>query len=442
MEWHDILMTPKYAKWITETETNIFNVLEGGVRSGKTTIMILAFCRSLERVAYNGVHIAFAESIALSRMILLEGGNGLGIKNYFGENAREGMYKGKDALFIKIRNYEQIVIFVGSKKSDSYKSIRGLTITSVIGTEISLAHRSFMEETVARTLSTPIAYRRLFYDTNPTMDSHFIYVDFIDRWVKESLDGRMLGGVNYDTASLYENPSLTIEQANMIASQYDINSPFYKALILGMRINAVDSIYKLYEYSLFKEHPPILEYVITVDIGISASATTFISLVKCVDGKYYISSSYYHRNGPQTNVGAKEYEEYADDLIEYYQNRKKILNNYARYVFIDKDISMLRILTRKFKDNKIPSSKLNYVIKEKIEERITSVRNLLYTGQLMIQEDLDDVIRAFNNAVYDQDAKDKGKLVRLDDTKLKFNPVDILDSIEYAVSYFLKYNNK
>ena len=69
--------------------------------AAKTTIMILAFCRALERLTFDSVNIAFAESIALARAILGEGGNGLGIKNYFGEAAREGQYKGKRRIIHK-----------------------------------------------------------------------------------------------------------------------------------------------------------------------------------------------------------------------------------------------------------------------------------------------------------------------------------------------------
>ena len=45
-----------------------------------------------------GLHLAFAESIAMARIVLMEGGSNLGIKSYFGENAREGQYKGKRSI--------------------------------------------------------------------------------------------------------------------------------------------------------------------------------------------------------------------------------------------------------------------------------------------------------------------------------------------------------
>jgi PBSX family phage terminase large subunit len=439
MLWSDIQMNEKYRKWILATEDNVFNVLEGGVRSGKTTCLILSFCRGLERMNTDGLHIAFAESIALARMILMEGGSELGIKEYFGELAREGQYKGKEALHIKIRNTTQVVIFVGDKKSDSYKSIRGLSIVSAIGTEINLAHRTFMEEIVARTLATPIKYRRLYFDLNPTLETHYIYSEFIDRWVNEYKKGTLIGGVNYDTCSLYENPSLTMEQIKQIESQYDPTSNFYKGLILGLRVNTADLVYKLYDYNIAATTDMIRpnQYIITVDVGVSSSATTFLVMGKDSNGKLNIYDFHYHRNGPgSVSKDVKEYDDYGDDLIEFYRKQTKRFGGPPRYVMIDKDITMLRVLNRKFPEAKIPKTKIAYAIKDKIADRITTTRNKLYTGEMIIDSKLKLLTKAIQNATYDQAELDRGKLIRYDDTTLSFNPIDCLDPLEYAVSYF------
>lgn len=432
-------MNNKYADWILATENNVFNILEGGVRSGKTTNLILAFCRGLERMNEDGLHVAFAESIALARMILMEGGNELGIKGYFGEMATEGQYKGKDAIYIKIRNTTQIVIFVGGKKSDSYKSIRGLSVTSAIGTEINLAHRTFMEEIVARTLATPIKYRRLYFDLNPTLETHYIYEEFIDRWVEEYRQGKLIGGVNYDTCSLYENPALTSEQIQQIESQYDPTSNFYKGLILGLRVNTADLVYKFYDYNLATTNDMLNpnQYIITVDVGISASATTFLVMGKDSNGKLNVYDFYYHRNGSgSVSKEVKEYDDYADDLVEFYYKQKDRFNRAPRYVMIDKDITMLRVLNRKFPEASIPKTKISYAIKDKIEDRITTTRNKLYTGGLILDSELETLKKGIENATYDPKEADKGKLVRLDDTTLSFNPIDCVDPLEYGVSYF------
>lgn len=441
MEWHEIKMNKKHADWILATRDNTFNILEGGVRSGKTTSLILAFCRNLERLNRGGLHLAFAESISLARMILMEGGSELGIKGYFAETAVELQYKGKDALHINIRGHEHIVIFVGSSKANSFKSIRGLTITSVIGTEVSLAHETFMEEVLARTLMTEPKYRKYFLDTNPTLDTHYIYVNFIDRWIKESKEGKLLGGVNYETVSLYENPALTKEQAEIIASQYDITSNFYKALILGMRVNYLDTVYTLYDYNLKQkeEMPKPPQYIITVDVGFTNSATTFVAGGKGRDGKLYIYDSYYHRNGNEEEGNKKETKDYALDLVKFYKQLEERFGFPAREVLIDRHYAVMDIFEEVFIENKISKHKLDFVIKDKIEERITQTRNLLYTGEVIIDESLEEVKRALKNGVYDSKEKDKGKLVRLDNTNLEFNPVDVLDALEYLVSYYVRY---
>ena len=55
----------------------------------------------------------------------------------------------------------------------------------------------------------------------------------------------------------------------------------------------------------------------------------------------------------------------------------------------------------------------------------------------MVAPGNEKVIDAFNAAVYDQRELTKsGKLVRVDNTNLEFNPLDVLDAIEYAISYY------
>jgi hypothetical protein len=62
--------------------------------------------------------------------------------------------------------------------------------------------------------------------------------------------------------------------------------------------------------------------------------------------------------------------------------------------------------------------------------------NLLYTGRLIVDASLDGVIEAIRNAKYDETEVNKGKMVRLDDTTLDRNPIDTLDAIEYAITFY------
>lgn len=433
MNWKQIILTSKFGKFIKRSETNTFNVLEGGIRSSKTTTLILAFCRHLEGLKYDTLNLAFAESISTAKVVLQEN-NGLGIRPYFADKATEIKYKGKDALSIKLNGYTHTVVFVASANSDSYEAIRGMSITTVIGTEINLAHPSFMAEVIGRTLHS--RDRKLFFDLNPTSPGHYIYKDYIDVWVDGSKAGTLQGGVNYETTSLYDNPALTDQQKAAIASQYDTTSNWYKSLILGMRINPDENVYTLYDYNIAAEMPKPDNYVIAVDIGISASATTFVCLGR-KDDKLYIYDIYYHKNGKAIEGrNIKQPFDYAKDLAAFYVKQKERFGLGARYILIDNDISFFRIIHQAFTDTAAPKGIVKYALKQEIQTRIIAMTNLLYTGKLVIAKELSLIHEAIRSAKYDKDALDKGKMTRLDDTNMDVNPIDILDPIEYAITYY------
>jgi hypothetical protein len=172
MNWNQIKINQKYKDWVINSKTNQFNVLEGGVRSAKTTIMILALCKYLETLPVDGLHLATGESIATAKSILMEGGSDLGIHSYFGPRAEIKQFNKKDALYITLPRTTQIIVFVGGANSDSWKSIHGMTFMSVTFTEVNILHRSFVERTVQRTLMTDPQYRKIFMDLNPMMPKH------------------------------------------------------------------------------------------------------------------------------------------------------------------------------------------------------------------------------------------------------------------------------
>lgn len=247
----------------------------------------------------------------------------------------------------------------------------------------------------------------------------------------------MLGGVNYETVSLYDNPGITQHQIDIIKSQYDPNSNEYKSKILGLRINDLYNVYTLYDYNTVAAHlmPRIEQYIIVVDIGVSMSATTFITMGIGSDRKLYIIDYYYHRNGKEI-LQAKETINYVQDLAAYFTKTTDTLGFAPKHIYIDRDVAFYRILHKEFIAQELPHSLIKYAIKDSIEDRITSLRNLLYTGKIGIKDGLTVIQEAIQNAIYDQKELEKGKLVRLDDTTLSFNPIDILDPIEYGVSWY------
>ena len=203
-------------------------------------------------------------------------------------------------------------------------------------------------------------------------------------------------------------------------------------------------MYLLRPENVVKDVEKPQEYIISVDTGISASATTFVTM-GFVNNTISVHDNYYHKNGREVSgPDIKDIHQYAEDLADYFVAARDKFGFIPSMVYIDRDISFLRVATEVFDKRGLPSSLIKYAIKESIDDRIRTTSVLLYQGKLVIDNKLKTVINAFENAVYDSKALDeKGKLERLDvphPSKDVFNPIDILDPIEYGVSHFIRRN--
>ena len=442
MGWDKLKLNDLYRSFILESINSTYNVLEGSWRSGKTTALLTAHILYLDDLDVEGLHIIGAESISTAKTILLDNPGGFTYKGFFAERAKEGKYEGKEALTItNSRGKEQILIFVGTSKSNSFQSIRGLTAMSVLITEVNLAHKTFIQEAIGRTISTEPQYRKLFFDLNPMSENHYFYVEFLDEWEKKGNSGDLT--LNFVITTYFDNPALTEEQKDAIYKEYDPESVLFKIFILGQRLSQADHIYNLRDENLTEIIPAIVRYIIVVDPGISSSATTFITMGQDSEGTIYIWNYYYHKSGSDLEgPHIKNYRDYSVDLAKYYKETLELMGFAPDKVFLDNDIAFYREATTSFNEANIPKSQLKYAIKEKIEDRIRTTGSLIYQQKIKIKNTLHKVIYAFRNAVYDsKELEEKGLLVREDKpTKNKeiINPVDILDPIEYGVSYLIK----
>ena len=443
MKWSLIKTNDKYLAWLRKTPYNVYNILEGGIRSGKTTFLILAYCKYLETLTEDGLHVAAAPTIGSAKTILLNGGDGLGIKNYFGSRATEKQFDKKDALYIKIGKHTQVVIFVGSSLSNSWESIHGYTIKSAILTEANLGHRTFVQQVMQRTILNK-GSRKLFMDLNPMGEKHWFYTEFLDVWAQKSKEGDFTSGLNYTTVSLYDNPVITEKIIQDTLSEYDTDSNIYKSRILGMRVNDADLIYKVYDWNIIKrvDLPRIQEWSIAVDIGVTASATTIVA-IGVADQALYNIKDYRHKNGTgKTNLLKADFKEtydYCVDVVNFYKELYEQIGFAPKAIFIDKDPTFYRILHKTFLEYGLPANLIAYAIKDKVTERITLVNNLLYRKKYFLVEDVKDSIYCLQNATYDKKAfESRGVLQRLDDTSLEYNVVDGLDPQEYIITYYAK----
>ena len=441
MSWTNLKLNEKYRQFIQQSFDATYNVLEGSWRSGKTTSLLLAHMLYLDDLAENGLHIVGAESIATARTILVNNPTGFSYMDFFAENCEQKQYEGKDALLIvNSRGKKQILVFVGTSKSNSWQSIRGLTAMSVFVTEANIAHRSFLDEAIGRTISTPSEYRKLYFDLNPKSNNDWFYKEFLNVWEERAQNNLIT--LNYMRTTYWDNPGLTDEQKQSISNEYDPESLLYRIYILGERLSQVDHVYVLRPANIVANPPKPDEYILVVDTGVSTSATTFVTM-GAAKGSIYIYNTYYHKSGRDIEgPHVKGVYDYAKDLVDYTKNEIAKYGQAPSYIYLDRDVSFLRAATEVFRASELSHSLLKYAIKDDIEDRIKTTSTLLYRQKLFIDDQCKIVIEAFETAVYDSKALDeKGKLERYDvpnPNRDIMNPIDILDPIEYGVSYFIR----
>lgn len=441
MKWSDVKFTKKYFNFIKKARTSTYNVAEGAWRSGKTVGILTAHIDYLENLPISGVHIIGAESISTAKIILMNNANSVSYSSYFAEKAKQQQYEGKDALYItNKKGKQQILIFVGTSKSNSYASIRGLTALSVVITEANLAHPTFLSEAIGRTLATKSEFRKFFFDLNPKSANDWFYKEYLEEWQKLANLGDL--DLNYEHFVFMDNPGIDEEEKAKILKQYDPESIVFKAYILGMRISQSDNIFHLRDYNKGSNFPNPSQYVIGVDPGISTSSTVFVCF-GVHEGKFYVYDLYHHKNGrgiEQEDV--KEYTDYARDLAEFTLIQSERFGAMPKHVLIDNDISFYRISSGVFRSMGLNPSLITYATKDKIKDRIRIMSSLLYRGLLIIEESLELMLNAIQDAVYDETELEKnGELVREDKPrsgKYELNFADFLDPLDYCISWGIR----
>jgi PBSX family phage terminase large subunit len=432
-----LLVNEKYRDYVMNTSEHTWNILEGSIRSSKTVFNILAFCLYLETYDTNDELLFLACGVTDAQAKALIGEcNGFGVAYYFDKNAEYKKYKNADAIKITLRRNGQPavrwVIFAGAAKADSYKTIRGLSIEGVIGSEFDLFHKDFMEEVKRRTAAA--RNRKYFFDMNPNIEDHWIYKEYVDN---PNLDR------NYLHATLLDNPALSQERIDEITREYDPDSPYYKSAILGQRMNIEGQIYNIRDYNIINDYNPndYFIYVTVADPGENMSGTAFLlgGLTFNNDEKQYevhILKEYFHRNADQKNGNnIKLPKEYAEDYISFIKECQELMGKYPNKCLLDEDITFYREL--QIVKGNINFSLFKYVDKIDIEERIKTDVNLLYRGKLRFHSSCKNTIRQFKNAVYDPAKIEKGKWERLDRPDLA--NIDCIDATEYVVQDFIKY---
>jgi PBSX family phage terminase large subunit len=292
--------------------TGYLNVWEGAVRSSKTVVSCLAWVNYITR-SKERFFVMTGKTIAtLYRNVL---GGEYGLLNILGS---AGNYRvdrdGNRILTIRTEYSDKMCYCMGANDEGSYSKLRGLTVGGWYADEVSLHPKSFIEEAFRRTIVS--SDRKHFWTLNPENPNHYIYTEYLDKYLNEELPGFYLWHF-----TLEDNNALPPERKEELKRQY--SGLFYRRYILGERCMAEGVVYDMLgAANLYNdnERPENLEHTaqrtISVDYG-TVNPCVFLDIYD--DGvTLWVDNEYRWDSKSETAMRApraqKTDTEYADDM--------------------------------------------------------------------------------------------------------------------------------
>lgn len=357
---------------------------------------------------------------------------------YFDKNCERGKYPGTNinCLKVKTANGSKFILAFGTNTQSANNSWHGFRVSGFLIDEIDRCHKNSIEEMQQRI--TAVKHPFIICTQNPNIEKHPVY-EFLNNLEEKNL-------VNYSHWKLDDNIALSKEKIAAIKNMYDPASVYYKRYINGERVNPNGQVYNINSYNILDSFNPdeYMDYIIVCDQGESISASVFIlaALKYNMNTREYcldILKHYYYKNDGKFGAQVKMFKDTADDLSFFVKECCDLMKKYPSVIYIDQDPEFYRNVELEFRENKIYTNNIKYVIKDDIDQRIKSGTNLLYKGRLRFYKSCNDIVEDFRNAVYDNSKIEKsGKFERLKEYSERGH-LDGIDAVEYA---FTHYKNK
>lgn len=419
----------KHKLYIARGMQNKMSVAEGSVRAGKTIDNCIIACMYLE-TCEDKIHLASGSTLPNAKLNIGEC-NGFGLEHLFAGRCKWGKYKSNEALFIKTKTGEKIVIFAGGGKRDSYKKILGNSYGLWIATEINEhydsdnSRESFVKVALARQLASKEP--KILWDLNPSRPNHPIYTNYIDKYQKDGL----LGGYNYGHFVIEDNKSISEQRKNEIKSMYDPNTIWYKRDIMGLRCTPEGLIYEQFanntEEYLITEEEAKRDYRFThinigVDFGGNKSKHAFVCLGFTYGLRDVVGLEAEKFKGKITP------EQLSNKFVEF---AKKCYSKWHKggNTWADSEEQVLIAGLKSACARKGVPTNINDALKNPINDRIRLVSKLIALCKIkFVRKNCDVLINGLSEAVWND--KEGHEEERLDDGT---TDIDILDAFEYAL---------
>lgn len=284
-------------------------ICDGAVRSGKTSIMMVAFIDwamrefSGQRFGICGKTVDSATKNIVTPYISM---------TYAKERYTMRWRRSDKVLEVSrgyVKNYFEVF---GGKDESSFMLIQGRTFAGILLDEVALMPQSFVQQAMAR---CSVDGAKLWFSCNPANPQHWFYTDWIQR--------RKERNVLYLRFSMEDNPSLSQKVLNDYKSRY--SGVFYRRYILGEWCLAEGLVYDFGEENITDEIPENGEYYISIDYG---TLNPFSAGLWCVVGgkAVRIKEYYYSGRGTQHMKTDAEYCDEIEELSKGYEIRRVIVD--------------------------------------------------------------------------------------------------------------------
>lgn len=413
--------SPKHKAYIKAALHNRMCVAEGAIRSGKTIDHCIIAAAYLEETP-DKYHLASGSTIGNAKLNIGVC-NGFGLEALFRGRCRWGKYRDNEALFIRTRTGEKIVIFVGGSKADSYKRILGNSYGLWIATEINEhfdstdSRISFVKVASGRQIAAQKPFT--LWDLNPCNPKAGIYENYIDLYREQGL----AGGYLYQHFTIHDNATVTPERLREIESQYNKETVWYRRDILGERAIAEGLIYQQFadrpdDYIVDDIEGQIRSAVIGVDFGGGTSAHAFCCMGFTTRGAVVVLDEYRERQALNPTKLEKDF----CDFVRRCKMRWLVTDAWC-----DSAEQTLINGLRTAAARERLGINVGNALKKPINDRIRAACILMGSGRFFVNRECTETIDALKTAIWD--GRNPTEDVRLDNGSTN---IDSLDAMEYA----------
>ncbi len=375
-------------------------ICDGAVRSGKTSLMMVAFVdwamREFDgrRFGICGKTVKSATENMITPYIAM----------YYAKKRYTLRWRSSKQI-LEVRRGRKVNFFevFGGRDESSFALIQGRTLAGVLLDEVVLMPESFVNQALAR---CSVEGSRTWFSCNPGPPSHWFKENWIDK--REEHNALRLH------FTLDDNPSLSEKKKEQY--RRDFTGVFYDRYVLGLWVAAEGLVYPMFdaERHIIKGNPPE------------------------TDGDYYVSSDYGIQNPNvfllwRREKGSKRWICLKED---YYSGReeKKQLTNSQLVDRLDAMLGSIRpkrvIIDPSAASMKAELHRRGYHTQDAnntVLEGISDVCSMLGAGNLAFMPCCENTIKEFGAYLWDAKAIDRGE-----DAPLKEND-HAMDAVRYFV---------